>query len=131
MAAEDKPKVVITTNVSLESPVIEALSFGLEEEGIPFEVQTGQTSADAPALAHAAAESSRLGVGIGVDTTGWVAVQHAKLPAEKPYLLAESWQLVAEPRLARAMGQNAARLVKGQPMKQMEWFLKSKEVNQP
>jgi hypothetical protein len=85
---------------------------GVEEEGVPFRVERAAEGA-AGSIAHDAALASTLGVGIGVDDAGLIAVHHAKLPPGCP-------ALTGDRRRARTLGHNAARLVVGIPFKDIQ-----------
>lgn len=105
------------------------LRAGLEEEGVPCRVVTA--TADAPsaaatapavaapcaaaALAHAAAKTSPVGVGLGLDA------RHAclHLPQLAPEAPLVSLDLPHDAERLRALGHNAARLVKGAPLKEL------------
>jgi hypothetical protein len=85
---------------------------GITEEGVPHRVTDFADAADLTALAHAAARTSPLEVGVGVDASG-VCVHHAKLPADRP--VARSTTVDAA--TSRRMGHDAARIVTGLPLK--------------
>lgn len=102
------------------------LRAGLEEEGVPCRVRAMSASEagadddaseprDAVALAHAAARLSPVSVGIGLDADA-AALHLPQLPAAEPLL-----RLPVEnvPERMRALGHNAARLVKGAPLKEL------------
>jgi len=92
------------------SPIL----WGLEEEGIPAEVQS-VSSGEAVVLAKQAAHMSKLNVGIawsGED--GEIVLHHRELAGECPlFTLAVKDTDKTELRL---LGTNAARLVKGEPL---------------
>jgi hypothetical protein len=106
--------LVVHRSEDLPEAAIEEVLLGVEEEGIPYRVATSSTT-DVRLLAHEAALSSRLDVGIGA-TVGQVAVTTEKLPPDKPYIEA---QLNALRATDRAVGANAARLVKRVPLMKM------------
>ncbi|GAA1252122.1 glycerol dehydratase reactivase beta/small subunit family protein [Prauserella halophila] len=107
---------------------VRELLAGIEEEGVPVRL-AGADGRDLEArgdgesgtaagvnttaveLAHAAARASPLDVGVGVDAEGRVCVHHAKRPADRPVVTADSTR-------ARWCGHNAARLVVGLPLKE-------------
>lgn len=82
---------------------------GIEEEGLPYETQ-GFHESDILGLAHKASLDSRLGVGIGVSKEG-IALQYEKLEETTPLFKIKYYQRDQ----FRAMGTNAARLVKRVP----------------
>ncbi|GII57871.1 pduH protein [Planotetraspora thailandica] len=85
------------------------LTAGIEEEGVPYHLESG--TGGSVELAYAAAQASGLGVGVGVDADGNVCVHHAKLPSDMPAVTGPA-------SAARIIGHNAARLVVGVPLKQ-------------
>ena len=88
--------------------------WGLEEEGIPFEVQESPPGR-AVALAKEAAQMSPLNVGIAVSGVEQsVVLHHRDLPAEQPLFVIDLRS--APPKELRRLGMNAARLVKAEPL---------------
>ncbi|WP_280770775.1 glycerol dehydratase reactivase beta/small subunit family protein [Salipaludibacillus daqingensis] len=90
--------------------------FGIEEEGLPyFLVEKEEESAIE--LGFIAANSSPLGVGIGIGRNGDMILHYSKLEPKIPLYKInqnnETWK-------QRALGANAARLVKGIPFKSMD-----------
>ena len=80
---------------------------GIEEEGIPYDVQAEHCSSVLE-LAHNASLNSRLGVGVGL--------QHEKLDKAAPLFKIKLYQT----ELFRKIGANAARLVKKMPFKVLD-----------
>ncbi|MDR0550512.1 MAG: glycerol dehydratase reactivase beta/small subunit family protein [Spirochaetaceae bacterium] len=102
---------VIAPECFEDAALVDEILFGIEEEGVPFELErTGGGSASA--LAYQGALDSELGVGIGVDSGGFMAVHYNKLPPEKPLFTV---RYTLDRDLARTAASNAARLVKGIP----------------
>ncbi|WP_020494557.1 glycerol dehydratase reactivase beta/small subunit family protein [Sciscionella marina] len=87
------------------------LTAGLEEEGVPFLVESHRGAA--AELAEGAAAASTVDIGIGVDAHGRICAQHAKLTGRVP-LAPETAEH------ARLLGHNAARLAVGIPLKRKE-----------
>ncbi len=87
---------------------------GIEEEGIPFEVEAVHES-NVLELAHNASVNSRLGVGIGISKEG-IVLQYEKLDKAAPLFKIKLHQL----ELYRKIGSNAARLVKKMPFKSLD-----------
>ena len=106
------PAIKIYVNSGLNSStLIDELIIGAEEEGVPCEVDSA-VEGSAVALAFKAAVDSVLGVGLGVDRDGTVAVHYNKLPEDKP-LFTMNYRIDGEK--LRDLASNAARLVKGMP----------------
>ena len=89
--------------------------YGIEEEGIPY-LTAEHSSAGLEEAAYAAAQLSPLLVGIACQRDALV-VHYKNLRPESPlYRFSDSH---AAPDVLRALGSNAARLVKGLPFKPM------------
>jgi len=103
---------------------LQSVFWGLEEEGIPFDVQE-VAHGGAVALAKEAAQMSPLNVGIAVNgVEGSVVLHHRDLPADQPLFVINLRN--APPRELRRLGINAARLVKAEPL-----LLKDEPVSEP
>jgi hypothetical protein len=101
--------IVLGRSVDLQS-----VFWGMEEEGIPFEVQECP-SGEAVGVAKEAAQMSPLNVGIGVDgTKGTIVLHHRDLPADQPLFVLNLRE--AGSSQLRRLGVNAARLVKSEPL---------------
>lgn len=109
-----QPMVPIITQGVVRHGVVEALLWGLEEEGIP--TITGETTdRSIRRAAKEIAQLSRLNIGIGVSgREQLVVLHHRDLPAEEPLFL----EAISSGSTAafRRIGANAARLVKGNPL---------------
>ena len=111
---ETKPTVWILAGQPVSDEVTAPVYWGLEEEGIPFELRE-VPGGSAESLARQAAVSSPLNVGIGIDGVGReVALHHRDLPDGRPLFSLASDEI--RPMLLRQLGRNAARLVKGDPL---------------
>jgi len=114
--AVEKPVVCIRISGDVPDTVVHCIGWGLEEEGIPAQIACAENHPTAVLLAKAAAQESRLHVGIGIHSaTGQIVLHHRDLPDEKP-LFTESVSPVDWEALVR-LGKNAARLVKGNPFR--------------
>ena len=106
-------KVFVTSDHGRKE-TLRQLVFGIEEEGIPCEVSV-EDFPNADSLAYQASQQSRLGVGLGLDRDTLV-LQFSKLKESEPLFQISArspeWDV-------RAMGANAARLVKKLPFKQV------------
>ncbi|SFF09729.1 glycerol dehydratase reactivase beta/small subunit family protein [Trichococcus pasteurii] len=85
------------------------LFFGIEEEGIPYEIKRKKES-DASELSYRAAQESRLAVGIGIHKSGEIALTFNKLKKDEPLFSAH---FNSGENILRNLGANAGRLVKG------------------
>lgn len=87
----------------------EEVLWGIEEEGIPYEVESFDFDSSLE-LGYLGAEKSKLGVGIGIDKMGKITLAFNKLAKKKPLFTAN---VSDETYVLRALGGNAGRLVKG------------------
>jgi Dehydratase medium subunit len=95
----------------LPDGLLQPILWGLEEEGIPAEIQPS-VAGTVTELARLAADGSPLNVGIAVSGTDrTVALHHRDLAASEPLFVLGPAELA--PALLRRLGANAARLVKG------------------
>lgn len=108
-----KPAVWIAKVRSVAPDAFEPILWGLEEEGIPFEILETDDG-PVPALAKRAANGSPLDVGIAIGGGGEVVLHHHDLPDETPLFSLETG--ASHPLRLRFLGANAARLAKGQPL---------------
>lgn len=102
---------VCTENKIKDSNIVDLITYGIEEEGIPY-LTISHGCSDYKELAIRASNESQLDVGIGIDASGNMCLHHAKLPDE--YYLFDSKHFNDKKRL-RDIGVNGARLVKGIP----------------
>jgi len=113
MNMNGQPAVWIVKERSATTESFQPILWGLEEEGVPFEVrETG--NGPLVELAKQAADSSPLNVGIGIGGRGEVILHHQDLPEETPLFEVTPGQ--GRPVRLLHLGINAARLVKGQPL---------------
>lgn len=111
----EKPAILVLSDG--ERHLENELLAGIEEEGVPSLVERVSGGDDALSLAVTAAGRSSLGVGVGIDATGQVCVQHDKLPQPLAELICAPG---AEPAVVRVLGHNAARMVVGVPLRSSE-----------
>jgi Dehydratase medium subunit len=109
----ERPAVLVHRQPGAPPAVLREVCAGVEEEGVPTELVQVADGGDATALAHAAAQESRLDVGIGLDAAGATAVHHGKLPERSPAATTGPSAAAADHRRA---GRIAARVVKGLPL---------------
>lgn len=111
----DRPAInVYYDSSSLGEQDIQSVLYGIEEEGIPFDV-VAQNKRDEVALAHDASVNSRLGVGVGIGKDNLV-LHYEKLNPTEP-IFCVSRKVAANHRI---LGANAARLVKKMPFKELQ-----------
>jgi hypothetical protein len=108
---ERRPAVQLATFEAATS-VLQAILWGIEEEGIPSEI-CDLAAGSATVMAHQAAHMSSLNVGVGV-TDAEVVLHHRDLPGDKPLFVLSGRDRSAE--ALKTLGKNAARLVKCDPL---------------
>lgn len=109
----ERPAIHVSLAGSVDVELYGWVEVGAEEEGVPCrQVQVDGT--DAAERAHAAACSSRLGVGISI-TRDQVAIHEAHMPASQPVLRLAIRN--APRQICRLAGSNAARLVIRVPLR--------------
>ncbi|MFC6169923.1 glycerol dehydratase reactivase beta/small subunit family protein [Loigolactobacillus jiayinensis] len=108
-----KPVIVIASGN--DDQRLQPLLHGIEEEQIPYDIRPLETEGSLARIAHEAAIASPLSVGIAYDQQH-IVVHYKNLPEAEP-LFNETWGDVQK---LRALGADAARLVKGVPFKKIE-----------
>ncbi len=112
-AYNDRPAIHVSLADDVDTDFYRWVEVGAEEEGVPCQ-QFPATETDVVSLAYAAAQSSRLGVGVGV-TRDQIAVHEFHMPAVQPVL---TYEVKDEARnVCRLAGSNAARLVICMPLR--------------
>lgn len=109
-----KPNVRVLMSPDASPAALRQLTYGMEEEGIPWEEDTRE-GMDALALSWEAAQASRLEVGLGLDRQ-FVVLHYSKLQQDQPLYRVPARQADQ----VRAIGANAARLVKKLPLKPLD-----------
>lgn len=105
------PTIRIYHSSKLEDlTVFDEILWGIEEEGIPFEVTGKDDCLSSEELSHVASQDSKLAVGIGIDSEGKVTLTLNKLKKDEPLFTSS---LNEDAKVLRALGANAGRLVKG------------------
>jgi hypothetical protein len=123
----EKPAVYIAVEDNYKnSSLLNYLGYGLEEEGIPFKM-VNDSAQDLYSLAHQAAQASRLNVSLALGENNKVIIHHKKLEPDNPFFEKE----ISKEFQAKAIASNAARLVKGIPIKEIPLKLdhKNKSVS--
>lgn len=114
MTDAERPTILLHAHEAITGGQLRELLLGIEEEGVPVTLQR-LPELNPLVLAHGAGTASRLGVGVGV-SLDYVVVTTEKLPASRPYI---AQFLGAGAARDRAIGANAARLVKRMPLSPM------------
>lgn len=112
MTLQSPPSILLHSHVAVPESSLVPLLLGIEEEGVPVEVHRFEELNPLP-LAHDAAVSSRLGIGLGV-ALDYVVITTDKLPEGRPYIARFFGK---DPEDDRVVGANAARLVKRIPLR--------------
>lgn len=117
MQIGEAPQIYIYYEKGMGETAIQAVFYGLEEEGIPYRaVEKDEHSAID--LAYQAAVTSPLAVGIGC-TTDQLVLHYNNLAKEQPYQSLTRFQTLPVQQVKR-FGGNAARLVKGIPFNEIK-----------
>ena len=109
-----KPNVRVLMSPDASPAALRQLTYGMEEEGIPWE-DGPKEGMDALALSWEAAQASRLEVGLGLNRQ-FVVLHYSKLSQDQPLYRVPARQIDQ----VRALGANAARLVKKLPLKPLD-----------
>ncbi len=109
-----KPAVLILKPQSIQANGIEAVLWGIEEEGVPYEIRGIVFAESTAELAKEAAQNSALNVGIAVSQNGEIVLHHRDLPVGMPLFVLSAGNL--QPSQLRRLGTNAGRLAKGRPL---------------
>jgi len=113
MEANKKPAILVKA-LHFEEPILTQILYGMEEEGIPFELKEMQSS-DVIHESHQAAMASTLLVGVAY-LNDQVVIHYRNLPPDHP-IFNETRLASKDEEFLRSLGANAARLVKGIPFK--------------
>lgn len=114
MENNSRPCIVVVTDKPNKN-ILKQLLAGIEEEGIPYEVDV-VNSDELLKITHKAAVYSRMGVGIGIKENR-VLLHFSRLKIDKPILDVNLKENIQD--TARNIGNNAARLYKIMPFKNM------------
>ncbi len=107
------PTVYVSLAADTDPRAYQWVEIGAEEEGVPCRL-VDSTHGDAVNLAYAAAQGSRLGVGVGI-AAGRAALHEAHMPPPQPVFAID---LGSSSMLAcRLVGSNAGRMVKHMPLR--------------
>ncbi len=109
-----KPVILILRTQSVQTSSVEPLLWGVEEEGVLFELREVIRCESATDLAKEASRNSALNVGIAIKNAEEIVLHHRDLPLGQP-LFRLSGEIF-EPSRLRRLGTNAGRLAKGQPL---------------
>ncbi|MBR0599585.1 hypothetical protein KCX82_17000 [Clostridiales bacterium BAD-6] len=90
-----------------------AVGYGLEEEGLPYQVETGEEYS--PETAYESSQQGGLGVSVLIKE-GWISVYTRQLKEKRPLF----YEPAADPDIAKLLGKNAARIVKNKPFLEID-----------
>lgn len=110
LSQKDALSIIISQESGTDAHIVAQVEQGVEEEQVPFFLMTG--SGSSMDLARFAAESSLLGIGVGVDQKGEISISHFRMPPDLPVIQVSAKE---NPSVGKIMGVNAARLFKGIP----------------
>lgn len=105
-----RPEITIVCQPAYRQTA-ERIALGIEEENVPFAIAYTPPG-EAVARAYSAAQTSRLGVGICADES--IVLHFVKLSPDSPLF---KIRYTSDDDVLRAVGANAARLVKRMPFK--------------
>lgn len=111
---EEQPEIWVHLLAGCDAGLWQQVFFGIEEEGIPFQLKQIEATAINDA-AYLAAQQSPLLVGLACDQEQMVIHYKNLLPATPLFQLSKP--LTQSVDVLRSLGNNAARLVKGLPFK--------------
>lgn len=117
MENNSRPCIVVVTD-NPDKYILKQLLAGIEEEGIPYEVDTINGD-ELLKITHKAALYSRMGVGIGIKQNR-VLLHFSKLKIDKP--IVDTYLFDDTKETARNIGNNAARLYKIMPFKNIDFY---------
>lgn len=109
------PSILVYLNDKVNEEEILDILYGIEEEGIPYCIKRDSVD-NSNSLAFIGANKSKLSVGIGIDSKGYISLTMDKLK-EGTSLFIDN--LKSDEKTKRAFGSNGARLVKGMPLKNL------------
>ena len=112
---DERPTINLAVHEGVGDEQLTQVLLGIEEEGVPSRVDR-LPELTPLVLAHRAATSSRLGIGLGI-ALDYVVITTEKLPEQRPYL---AHFLGSSEQADRIIGSNAARLVKRLPLREPE-----------
>lgn len=110
---QDRPCIHVVLTPGANTELYRWVEIGAEEEGVPCR-RVSLEGANVVALAYAAAQSSRLSIGVGIDTQN-VVLHETHMPEQQPVLAFHFAQQA--PYFCRLMGSNAARMVVRRPLR--------------
>jgi hypothetical protein len=95
---------------------INPILWGIEEEGVPYNIEYADET-DGVCLAYMAAKASALNTGLGIGADGTVVLHYDKLDENHPLFRSN---ILHNKLHLKIIGENAARLVKGLPFKDLQ-----------
>lgn len=114
MMTRQQPTIMVSLMPGVAIDDVAQLLYGMEEEGIPFQL-IDRPAATLVQQAYEAATSSPLAVGVAISREE-IVIHYKNLPPDNPLFVLKDYSR-QEKEKVRALGCNAARLVKGIPFK--------------
>mgnify|MGYP001323693335 CR=1 FL=1 len=111
----NKPAIIIYCYDLERNSSLNNVLWGIEEEGVPYILEKTSEKCSIK-LSHKAAKESKLGVGIGIGNDSSICLHYSKLNLDD-YLF--KINLNSNEEQLRAIGSNAARLIKGISFKEI------------
>ena len=111
---EEQPVILVHLLAGCDAGLWQQVFYGIEEEGIPFQLKP-ITGSDVTDAAYLAAQQSPLLVGIACNREQLVIHYKNLMPASPLFQLSKPLSQSVD--VLRNLGNNAARLVKGLPFK--------------
>lgn len=110
-----KPVILIYKLGEVDQEKLNQVELGMEEEGIPFLTEVLETTSESiVSLAHQAAQSSPLSVGLAINDQE-IVLHYRNLQKEQFFYRLDDYPRQSN-RVLRILGTNAAKLVKGTPL---------------
>ncbi|AJA48347.1 hypothetical protein CPAST_c22770 [Clostridium pasteurianum DSM 525 = ATCC 6013] len=115
----NKPTINVYFNPNIKDKnILNNILLGMEEESIPYKIEENSEK-DSVKLGYIAAKNSKLEVGIGIGTDNIIVIHYSKLTLNNPLFKVK---ITDTKKNIRFIGANAARLVKKNPFKNMDFM---------
>ena len=105
--------MIITHYKFWDTNIFHEIVFGIEEEQVPYYAKAIEKEIDLIKLAYSAALQSNFEVGIGYNCRG-VCIHHMRFDLKQPLIVIDYEKMNL--KIARLIGNDSARLIKGFPL---------------